>query len=171
MLRNLCQLGLVIETTGSNVLTHWYHMALRILVNIGTGNGLLPDSTKSLPEPIWTYCQWDPSGHMISEILKLSFKKIHLKMLSAKCLPFCSGLHVLTHWGWVTHICVGNLTIFGSDNGMSPGRRQAIIWTNAGILLIQRLGTNLKIIHLHWRKCILKCRLENGGHFVSSSMC
>ena len=48
----------------------------------------------------------------------------------------------LTHWGRVTHICVGNLTIIGSDNGLSPGRRQAIIWTNAGILLIGPLGTN-----------------------------
>ena len=43
----------------------------------------------------------------------------------------------LTHWGWVTHICVDNLTIIGSDNGLSPGRRQAIIRTNAGILLIE----------------------------------
>ena len=48
----------------------------------------------------------------------------------------------LTHWGRVTHICVGKLTIIGSDNGLSPGRRQAIIWTNAGILLIGPLGTN-----------------------------
>ena len=29
-----------------------------------------------------------------------------------------------------------------SGNGMSPGRRQTIIWTNAGILLIGSLGTN-----------------------------
>ena len=29
-----------------------------------------------------------------------------------------------------------------SDNGLSPGRHQAIIWTNAGILLIGPLGTN-----------------------------
>ena len=29
------------------------------------------------------------------------------------------------------------LTILGSDNGLSPERRQAIIWTNAGILLIE----------------------------------
>ena len=28
----------------------------------------------------------------------------------------------LTHWGRVTHICVGNLTIIGSDNGLSSGR-------------------------------------------------
>ena len=48
----------------------------------------------------------------------------------------------LTHWGRVTHICVSKLTIIGSDNGLSPGRRQAIIWTNDGILLIRTLGTN-----------------------------
>ena len=34
---------------------------------------------------------------------------------------------VLTHWGRVTHICVSELTIIGSDNGLSPGRHQAII--------------------------------------------
>ena len=42
----------------------------------------------------------------------------------------------------MTHICVSILTVTGSDNGLSPGRRQAIIWTNAGILLIGLLGTN-----------------------------
>ena len=40
-----------------------------------------------------------------------------------------------THWGRVTHICVGNLTTIGLDNGLSPVRRHAIIWTNTGILL------------------------------------
>ena len=49
---------------------------------------------------------------------------------------------ILTHWGRVTHIRVGKLTISGSCNGLSPGRCQAIIWTNAGILLIGLLGTN-----------------------------
>ena len=52
----------------------------------------------------------------------------------------------LTHWGRVTHICIGKLTIIGSDNGLSPGRRQAIIWTNAAILLIGPLGTNFSEI-------------------------
>ena len=53
---------------------------------------------------------------------------------------------ILTHWGRVTHICVGNLTIIGSNNRLSPGRLQAIIWTNAGILLIGPLGTNFSEI-------------------------
>ena len=83
---------------------------------------------------------------------------------------------VLNHWGGVTHICVGNLTIIASDNDLSPGRRQAIIWTNAGILLIEPLGTismqlPSKFIHFHSRKCIWKCRQEYGGHNVSTSMC
>ena len=42
----------------------------------------------------------------------------------------------------MTHICVSNLAITGSDNGLSPDRRQPIVWTNAGILLIELLGTN-----------------------------
>ena len=49
---------------------------------------------------------------------------------------------LLTHWGRVTHICFSKLTIIGSDNGLSPGRRQTIIWTNDGLLLIGPLGTN-----------------------------
>ena len=57
-------------------------------------------------------------------------------MSSAKWRPISLGLIVLTHWGRVTHIYVIKLTIIGSDNGLSPDRRQAIIWTKAGILLI-----------------------------------
>ena len=50
--------------------------------------------------------------------------------------------HILTHSGQVTHIFVSKLTTIGSGNGLLPGRHQAIIWTNAGILLIGPLGTN-----------------------------
>ena len=42
----------------------------------------------------------------------------------------------------MTHICFSKLTNTGSDNGLSPGRGQAIIWTNDGILLIGPLQTN-----------------------------
>ena len=83
---------------------------------------------------------------------------------------------ILTHWGWVTYICIGKLTIIGSDNGLLPGQHQAIIWTNAWILLIETLRTNfneilIKFIHFHSRISIWKCRLENGVYFGSASMC
>ena len=55
---------------------------------------------------------------------------------------------LLTHWGRVMHICVDKTTIIGSDNGLSPARRQAIIWANAGIMLIQSIGTNFNEIFI-----------------------
>ena len=53
---------------------------------------------------------------------------------------------LLNHWGRVMHICVSNLTIIGSDKGLSPGKCLAIIWTNAKILFIGPLGTNVSEI-------------------------
>ena len=67
-----------------------------------------------------------------------------------KAIPFQTSRslagRLLAHWGRVTHICVCKLTTTDSDNGLSPGRRQAIIWTNTGILLIWPLGTNFSEI-------------------------
>ena len=46
----------------------------------------------------------------------------------------------------MTHICVCKLSTIGSNNGLSLGRRQAVIWNNAAILLIRPLGTNFSEI-------------------------
>ena len=79
----------------------------------------------------------------------------------------------LTHWGWVTHICFSKQTIIGSDNGLSPGRRQAIIRTNAGILLIWTMGTNfseiLSEIHtFSFKKMLLKMSSAKWWQFCLS---
>ena len=76
----------------------------------------------------------------------------------------------LTHWGRVTHICVSKLTIMGSDNGLPPYRRQAIIVTNAGILLIRTLGTNFseilgEIRSISFKKMHLKMSSAKGRLF------
>ena len=86
----------------------------------------------------------------------------------------------LTHWGRVTHICVNKLTIIGSDNGLSPGRRQAIIRTNARILLIGHLGTSFSEIlieictfsfnKMHLKMSSGKCRPFYLGLNVLTSM-
>ena len=44
------------------------------------------------------------------------------------------------------HIWVSKLTTIGSDNGLSPGRRQAIIWTNAGRWSIRNLRAHFSDI-------------------------
>ena len=76
----------------------------------------------------------------------------------------------LTYWGRVTHICVIEISIIGSDNGLSPERRQAIIWTNAGILLIGPLGTNfsetlIEIQTFSLKKMRLKMSSAKWGPF------
>ena len=86
--------------------------------------------------------------------------------LSGACrVHFFKGWLALTHRGREMHICISNLTIITSDNGLSPDRCQAIIWTNGGILLIGPLGTNccemLIIIHtFSFKKMQLKMLWE-----------
>ena len=62
-----------------------------------------------------------------------------------------STYYLLTHWGWVTHICISKQSIIGSNNDLLPGWHQAIIWTNAGILLNGPLWTNFSeiLIQVH----------------------
>ena len=81
----------------------------------------------------------------------------------------------LTHWGRTTHICVGKLTTIGLENSLSPGRRQAIIWTIDGILLIGPLGTNFSEIFIgiqtfSFKKMHLKISSAKWRPFVSASM-
>ena len=96
----------------------------------------------------------------------------HRPMHPVACLSIRPFVHLypsyrLTHWSRVTHICVSKLTIFGSDNGLTPGRRQAIIWTNDGILLIGRLRRNFNEILIEIQTFALKKIHLN----VSSSKC
>ena len=81
---------------------------------------------------------------------------------------------LLTHWGRVTHICVTKLTTIGPVNKLLHVRRQTITWTSAGLLSTGPLRTNFSVIKIQLptfslKKCIRKCRMENGGHF--DSMC
>ena len=82
----------------------------------------------------------------------------------------------LTRWGRVIHMCISKLTIIGLANGLSPGRHQAIIWTNAGILFFRTLGTNLsellsKVHTFSFKKMYLKMLSAKCRQFVSASMC
>ena len=87
------------------------------------------------------------SFHIFMNNIRLNRHQITTKKFISLMLNLEYSLRTwLTHWGRVTHICVSNLTIIGSDNGLSPGRRQAIIWTSDGILWIGSLGRNFSEI-------------------------
>ena len=99
------------------VSTHWggvTHICISTLTIIGSENGLLPGQHQAI---IWTKAGTLPNGSLglnfseISiEIHTFSFKKMHLKMLSGNCLPFCPGLNVLTHPLLCHHCNIKNFT-------------------------------------------------------------
>ena len=102
----------------------------------------MPGDTKPSPEPIliiireaFAWGQFHRKLLWYENIFDMSLKMANFNISNI-------AIWHLTHWGRATHICVGELTIIGSDNGLSPARCQAIIWTNAGKLLIRPWGTN-----------------------------
>ena len=108
------------------------------LVCTGSGIFLVNRSIEWLLMPrLVTLARPQQPSYWLHEI---SVFKVHL-----------NNLQCLTHWGRVMHIWISKLNIIGSDNGLSPDRLQAIIGTNAGILLIGALGTNFSdiLIEIH----------------------
>ena len=111
-----------------------YLIDLEMQLWIGTGR---------IPLKCWKHSvqmkganQWDETN---------TSKTLIAKMKRNVCILAVANFSAsLTHWGRVPHLCVSKLTNIGSDNGLSPRRRQAIIWTNAAILLIRPLGTNVR---------------------------
>ena len=90
------------------------------------------------------YPRQSPNWHGILSYVLILW--VSLTYINHVISPKWKTTPLLTHWSRVTHICVSKLTIIDSDNGLSPSRRQAIIWTNAGILLIGPQETNLSEI-------------------------
>ena len=99
----------------------------------------------------------NPDGPHVGPMNLAIWEPINVPEINECRWPCCQ----LTRWGRVTHVCVSKLTIIGSDNGLLPYQRQAIIWTNAGLLLIGPLGTNLseiliEILTFSFKKICLK---------------
>ena len=121
------------------------------------------------------YCQ-PTIRHLIQILFFFSFKNIYLEISPATRWPFYSGLNVrYLLFPWYRIYASVNWVGIGSDNGLSPRRCQAIIWTNADILSIRTQRTyfneilfQIQIYSL--RKRFWTCRLRNGGHFVQGEM-
>ena len=88
---------------------------------------------------LWIVCE------LILKYQPIWRRRYHCKMWNLSWIvPFswCCAINTLRPSD--AYIFVGNLATIGSDNGLSPGRHQAITWTNAGILLIGPSWTNLR---------------------------
>ena len=141
-------IGLNVLTKGSQVPTCWWarvwynQWGKSSLVEVMTINVFRPDNGEA-----WRH------NETMARLLKNIHTEYYVMFLFAYILKYpvtlcndCDEDAMLTHCDRVTHICVSKLTVIGSDNGLSPGRRQAIIWTNAWILLIWHSGTNFSEI-------------------------
>ena len=96
----------------------------------------------------WHCLKFPDVFHQFCQMSKFPWHSVKFPDNSLTLRNFISPWHFPDGYEpcWMTHICVGKLTIIGSDNGLSPGRHQAIIWNNAGLLLIEPLGTNFREI-------------------------
>ena len=111
--------------------------------------------TLSLPRKKWPPC-WQAISHYLNQCWFV-YWYIYVSF----------GCNELTHLPLVPHICVSEL-----------GQHQAIIWTNAGILLIGPLGTNfngilikiyifsLKKMHLKFSSAKIAAIFPGGDELI-----
>ena len=90
---------------------------------------------------------WFSKGRVTEYLLMFTDKGRQVKIIFGFFRLLCDAMFIrLTHWGRVKHIGVSNLITIGSDNDVSPGRGQTIVWTNAGIVSIGSGGIHFSEI-------------------------
>ena len=98
-----------------------------IWVNIGSGNGLLPDGTKPLPEPKLSYHQYDYVafiwGQLHWECFKISVIKLCLKFKHLKSQPQLPADNEL-----IQRSPTGSILIFFSLKYMSKDLKKKCWW-------------------------------------------
>ena len=98
----------------------WYTCIYPTNINLSVRSTWL-SSEGSFTEIPHSHSAISSSSQLENYLPKISFKP--------------TGENELNHWGWVTYLCVCELGLISSENDLSPGRYQAIIWTNAGIVI------------------------------------
>ena len=129
-------------------------------VNIGSGNGLLPDCTKPLSEPMLSYHQWCPltiawrqfqKRCLSHQLLQLVWKLFLLKFHSN--LP---GANELIHWGQIIHrswlqIIVLVLNYHGTSNTIVLEKLFSKIFV--GTPIVSNWASKIKIVAVLVSSC------------------
>ena len=105
-LHPMCRCTIVFQFHINHCLTHWgrvTHIWVGRLTNIDSDDGLSSERRQAIVWKKVGILLIGPLGtkfrEFLIEIHIFSFKKMHLKMSSAKWRPYCLGLNVLTYWG------------------------------------------------------------------------
>ena len=117
----------------------------------------------------WIKVRYDLNNRVNIFHNKIIFWNRIIAILIHRQVHIESGNNASIEAEWRIYASV-NWAIIGLDNGLSPGRRQAIIWTNDGILLIGPLGTNfseilIEIYIFSFKKMHLKISSGNWQPF------
>ena len=91
-----------------------------------------------------------------------------------------SQINTSTHWGRVTNICASTIYVYIPTLlqimacrlfGVKPLSESMLPYCQ--FYPVEHISVKFysKFKSFHSRKCTWKCRLRNGGHFVSASMC
>ena len=122
-------------------------MASKIMVNIGTGNGLMPDDTKPLPQPKSISHQWGPVSHYCYQgppLLACISNNIHYKVWYEVTYPFPNFNGVTVEvYEWASNFiprfieCGDYLSMLGFKlihviSGVPQSQRVAILQSNFG---------------------------------------
>ena len=98
---------------------------------VGSGNGLLPDGTKPLPEPMLTYHHKGP----VAFIWRHWLSKILFGSLRGQRVKSCAYLHILmidtnAHLLWVIYLKFGSLKfelmVDQQQKQLAPGRHELV---------------------------------------------
>ena len=161
---------------------HWgwmMHICIGHLTIIGSDNGLTLDQCQAIIwtkfNQCWSIVNWTLRNKLQRNLNQNSYifnekdasESVIYKMAAILSQPQCVNS---------LRPSLSKLSILGSDNGLSPGRRQAIIQTNAGILFIWPFGTNfseilIEINTFSFKKMHLKMSSGKWRPFVSASIC
>ena len=105
-------------------LVSYFFLGLNVLIQI---SNTVSQKLSFFHSMVKRLCRTVCSRNVLNHICKwMSMMITHELIWQNMAMPNVTWHNcILTHWGRVTHICVGKLTIIGSDIGLSPGRRQA----------------------------------------------
>ena len=107
---------------------YFHHIVTKVLANNGSENGLWPDSTMPLPEPLLTEDCWHPSQRNFTENIWGILAKIMIWIYGVFCSIFCTSSRVQ----WVRHIIFLYTSFLArGDSLLAPSQSDMSLQCNA----------------------------------------
>ena len=129
------------------------NLAIRVQINLCSGYGLLPDDTKPLPEPMFTYYPWGPLAFSWGKCARNCFNIILYKVFEKYIFENLPGTNLLKN---DRDGCMKSYDIKLPNNNVLLDYNQSILWPSmycpiasmVSYPLVESIGTNHATKHL-----------------------